>query len=348
LQDNQADDTITIDGAIGGGSVLRVGVPLAIALNKPIHVFNVRQHRKKKGLRTQHLTGLKLLCQLTGSYLEGGTIGSSQITVYPSQIQLPPEQHPMIQLPTSAAVSLIIQTLSNYVFVSRKPIGFDFVGGGTHVNWSPNFDIVMEVNKPLFEMFGLRLHVQLMKPGFYPNGGAMGRIYMEPCEQKQVVLENSGEVLTIEVISNASSDLRSSRIAERHIAGFKGVIPDVHKERVGYADAVSSGSACSSVIKYNSGAIKGVARIGQDGIEPEDVGRRAAQATLKEMETNASMDEQIADQLILPLAVSPSGSRYSFQRIYPHIDANYKVVQHIIGSTLKLWQEDGIYHLMKP
>ncbi|MFV2014360.1 MAG: RNA 3'-terminal phosphate cyclase [Candidatus Heimdallarchaeota archaeon] len=340
------EDKLVIDGSIGGGSVLRVGVPLAIALNKPIHVFNIRQHRQKKGLRTQHLTGLQLLCQLTGSVLEGGSIGSSRITVYPHQVFVPDKQHPMIQLPTSAAVSLIVQTLSNYVFVSQKSIGFDFVGGGTHVNWSPNFDILMEVNKPLFEKFGLKLHAQLMKPGFYPEGGAMGRIFMEPLGRKKVVLE-SGEVESIDVISNASSQFRYQKIAERQIAGFKSIIPDVTKELVGYADSMSTGSACSSIIRYDSGTVKGVARIGQEGIKPEDTGRRTAKAARKEIQNKGSLDEQLADQLILPLAMLPSGSKYSFERIFPHIDANFKVVKHILGDVLKMKQEGEIYLLEK-
>ena len=74
MQPTNNNDQLVIDGSIGGGSVLRVGVPLAIALNKPITVYNIRQHRQKKGLRTQHLTGLQLLCRLTGSVLEGGIL----------------------------------------------------------------------------------------------------------------------------------------------------------------------------------------------------------------------------------------------------------------------------------
>jgi RNA 3'-terminal phosphate cyclase (ATP) len=345
ISDNQ--EIIEIDGSIGGGSVLRVGVPLAIGLNKPIHVKNVRQHRKKKGLRTQHLTGLRLLSQLTGSVFDGASIGSSSITIYPNQLFVPHNPQPMIQLPTSAAVSLIIQTLSNYVFVSRKPIGFDFVGGGTHVNWSPNFDILMQVNKPLFEMFGLKLHIQLMKPGFYPNGGAMGRIYMEPSSQNQVILEECGHLEKTEVISNASSDLKSQKVAELQVAGYRSVFSDVDNVMAGYAEANSSGSSCSAYAKYDTGAIKGVARIWQNGIDPRDVGRRTGMALKREMESHAAMDEQMADQLILPLALSQSGSRYSFQRMYPHVETNFKVVRHILGDVLEISKSEDLYLLQK-
>ena len=339
------NEGIVLDGIIGGGSVLRVGVPLALALNKPIHVYNIRQHKLKKGLRTQHLTGLQLLCQLTGSTLEGGSIGSDKITVYPHTSMFS-QQQPMIQLPTSAAVSLVIQTLSNYVFASGKAMGFDFMGGGTHVNWSPNFDVLLEVNKPMFEKFGLQMHIQLMKPGFYPTGGAMGRIFMQPIAKSKLVYEQ-GDVNSIKVISNASISLRHLKVAERQIAGFKGLIPDVSKELVGYADASSPGSACSAIVSYDNGALKGIARIGQDGIKPEDTGRRTAKATLREIENKGVMDEQLADQLILPLAFMPPGTKYSFERVFPHVDANYKVVKHILGDVIDMWEEDGIFYLLK-
>ncbi|MCH8905845.1 MAG: hypothetical protein IH840_02060 [Candidatus Heimdallarchaeota archaeon] len=334
-----------IDGGVGGGSVLRVGVPLALALNKSINVINVRRKRKRRGLRTQHLTGLQLLCQLTGSYLEGGAIGSSEITVRPNFTFVSPNKHPMIQLPTSAAVSLIIQTLSNYVFASRKPIGFDFIGGGTHVSFSPNFDVLLHANKPLFEMFGLRLHIQLMKPGFYPIGGGMGRIYMEPVPFSKIELQG-GKVEEIFVISNGSSDLRRDTIAEKHVAGFKSVFPEA-RSSVGYADAESSGSSCSAIIKFDSGAIKSVARMGGSGLDPVDVGRRTAQAAQKEIKSPAALDEQLSDQLILPLAYSPSGSTYTFEKIYPHIEANLDVVNQILGDVIKLEQNDGYYSLFK-
>lgn len=204
----------------------------------------------------------------------------------------------------------------------------------------------MGVNKPLFEMFGLKMHIQLMKPGFYPEGGSMGRIYLEPTAKSKVILE-SGKVTEIEVISNASNHFRNDKVAERQIAGFKSIIPEVTKELVGYADSVSMGSACSAIIRYETGTIKGVARIGQEGLKPEDIGRRTAKAANVEIANKGSLDEQLADQLLLPLAFLPSGSQYSFERMFPHIDANFKVVQHILGNVLKIWKENEVFYVEK-
>ncbi|MFX1508027.1 MAG: RNA 3'-terminal phosphate cyclase, partial [Promethearchaeota archaeon] len=106
-------EIVEIDGTIGGGSVLRLGVPLAIALGKSLRVTNIRQVReRRKGIQIQHLTGLNFLSQLTGSQLLGGSIGSSEIYLTPGNIAPPMDVLPKLQVPSAAAVSLIIQILS--------------------------------------------------------------------------------------------------------------------------------------------------------------------------------------------------------------------------------------------
>ena len=254
---------------------------------------------------------------------------------------------PRIQIPTAAAVSLIIQTLSNYVFASKNPLGFEFDGGGTHVSYSPNFDVLLHVNKPLFELFGLRLHIQLQKPGFYPQGGAKGKIFMEPLSSQLINLI-SGKVRLVEVISSASSKLRNQKAAELQIYGFKSIYKGTIKQFAGYADSINPGFACSAILKYEGNSIKGVARIGDKNTSPEENGKLTAMDTLKELENPASVDEQLADQLILPLCFAPKGSSYTFDKLYPHVKTNLKVIKVFFGDILSLEKlENNIYQLTR-
>ena len=223
------------------------------------------------------------------------------------------------------------------MFASRKPLGFDFVGGGSHVNFSPNFDVLTHVNKPLFELFGLRLHIQLLRPGFYPHGGATGRILMEPVDFTKVNLAGE-EIESITVISHATNDLKPERVAEKQLQGFKSVIPNV-TALGGYAEAVSSGFACSSAVKYTDGSVKSVARIGKSGMSANELGVRTANATQKIMNNGVSVDEQLADQLITPLAFLPSGSSYTFDKLYPHVKVNYEVVEQLLGHRLEITEK---------
>ena len=339
-------EIIEIDGTIGGGSVLRLGIPLAIALGKSLRITNIRQVReRRKGLQIQHLTGLNFLSQLTGSQIMGATIGSSEIYLTPGKKSPPVDMLPRIEIPTAAAVSLIIQILSNYVFVSRKPLAFEFEGGGTHVAHSPNFDILLQVNKPLFELFGLRMHIQLLRPGFYPSGGAKGRVMLEPITFSKVILQ-TGKVQSVEVISSATVPLRSKKVAERQLSGFRRTLkPD--KEFAGYADANDQGFACSAIIRYEGNSLKGIAQVGSQKVTPEDLGKKTAKETSKEKLSQAVVDEQMADQLILPLALSPIGSSYTFDTLYEHVETNLKVITHFFGDVLNLQKEQSVYRLTR-
>ena len=96
-------EIVEIDGTIGGGSVLRLGVPLAIALGKSLRITNIRQVReRRKGVQIQHLAGLNILSQLTGSQLIGASIGSSEIYLTPGINSPPMTVLPKIQIPTSS------------------------------------------------------------------------------------------------------------------------------------------------------------------------------------------------------------------------------------------------------
>jgi RNA 3'-terminal phosphate cyclase (ATP) len=340
---------IEIDRAIGGGSVLRLGVPLAIALGYDLRITNVRKFSKPPGLRVQHLTGLNFLTQITGSQIIGANIGSSEIYLTSGKTPPPTNYLPKIQIPTAAAVSLIIQILSNYVFASKKALGFAFEGGGTHVHYSPNFDVLLNVNKPLFQIFGLDLQIQLQKPGFYPKGGALGRVFMKviPRTHSRVVL-TSDNLKAIEVFSSVSSSLRDKKVAELQIRGFKSVIKSPNKVFAGYADSDCPGFACSAVIKYEGNSLKGVARIGDSKISAEENGKLTGKEVLKEIKNKASVDEQLADQLILPLCFAPSGSSYTFDKMYPHVKTNLEVVQTMMGDVLRLERvEESLFLVTK-
>lgn len=340
---------IDMDGTIGGGSVIRLAVPLALALGKSIRVTNIRQVKERRtGLQIQHLTGLNFLAQLTGSQLMGNTIGSPELYLTPGTLTPPTNFLPKIKVESAAAISLIVQILSNYVFASRRPIGFEFEGGGTHIKHSPNFDILLHVNKPLFELFGVRLHIQLARPGYYPHGGALGRIFLEPIAQPQTkIILTAGQVKSIEVFSYASADLKAQLVAEKQLSGFRSVLRPT-KEYTGYADAQSSGFSCSAVVKYTGNSIKGIAEIGGQSDSPEEIGKKTAEHTKKAIDNVATVDEQLADQLILPLAFAPAGSEYTFDNMYEHINTNITVIRQILGdNVIKIEKEGSIYHLTK-
>ena len=115
----------------------------------------------------------------------------------------------------------------------------------------------------------------------------------------------------------------------------------------GYAEADNPGYVCSSIIKYEGNTLKGLAMVGSQSSTPEDVGKETAIMTQKELHNPGTVDEQLADQLILPLAMAPSGSSYTFDKLYEHVETNLKVINAFLGDILNLQKENAIYRLTK-
>ena len=150
----------------------------------------------------------------------------------------------------------------------------------------------------------------------------------------------------LSVIAVASEDYRGEQIAEKMVEGFKKTSHPT-EEFAGYAQTDSKGGAISAILKYDTGLAKAIARVYQKSMDPVELGRTTAKAAKKIAYTGAAVDEQLADQLVLPLAVSPTGSSYTFDKMYPHVKTNIKVVEEILGKTFDISKEDGIYRLTK-
>ena len=95
-------------------------------------------------------------------------------------------------------------------------------------------------------------------------------------------------------------------------------------------------------------SIKGIAQIGGQSDSPEEIGRETGRLTKQEIANVATVDQQLADQLILPLAFSPSGSEYTFDNMYEHVNTNLLVIKQILGDNIiKVQKEGSIYRLTK-
>ncbi|KAL9652471.1 hypothetical protein ABK040_000043 [Willaertia magna] len=72
--------TVTvIDGSLleGGGQIIRNCCSLSYILNKPIQILNIRAKRNSPGLKSQHLTGIKLIATIPKNLNDGSSTTTS-------------------------------------------------------------------------------------------------------------------------------------------------------------------------------------------------------------------------------------------------------------------------------
>lgn len=123
-------DILEIDGSRGegGGQIVRTSVSLAAVFSRPIRITGVRSNRKKPGLQPQHLCAVQSLAQITGSKLEGATIGSVEFSFIPQEREkefgdLLGKQHD-INIGTAGSSTLVMQTLLPSFLTAPLPSEF--------------------------------------------------------------------------------------------------------------------------------------------------------------------------------------------------------------------------------
>lgn len=333
---------IIIDGNQfeGGGSILRVAVPLAVAQGIEVTVHNIRKKRKKPGLRAQHLIGLRLVRDITNGKLEGDKIGSQKITLMPGEYS---KKHHTINIPTAGAITLIMQIVQNYVSASGNQVQCSFQGGGTHTAFSPTWEEVQFVTAHYLDKFGVHLDMHRERVGFYPKGGAKGNFTITRNSVKEPPKLEEGDDF-LRIYSIASNALKKARVAERQIEGFQKAFPNQEMESaVEYVEG-SPGSALIAIIqrKYR----KGYSQLGALGKPAEKIGSDLVRL-LKEDFHRDALDCYMSDQILVPLAFAPNGTTVRIVET-SHVKANLHVIDQILPETLTVRrQPDNILEIEK-
>lgn len=340
-----SEGPLVLDGASGGGSVLRVGLGLAIALQKSIRVINIRQGRPNPGLQAQHLAGLRAAAQLCHARLEGARIGSREIVFHPGPIQT---DFLKIQIETAGSVALALQPIQIALAYCARPVTVEIVGGGTYGQWAPPIAALEHVNFALMRRWGFPASLEIECEGFYPKGGAWVRARFGPAHiTKPLDILEQGQQREIRGLSVASHHLQKSRVAERQAEAaqkllsreFSGISIEIETR---YVETLSPGSAVVLWADCEKTVLGGDA-LGERGVPAARVGERAASALLAELRSGATLDRHMADQIIPFLALF--GGRFLSTELTDHIKTNIWVSERITGARFTAIERGGIWEI---
>lgn len=333
---------LEIDGSTleGGGQILRTAVALSVILKKPCRIFNIRQGRKKPGLAAQHLLGIRALSQFCNGSLQGDDLGSEQIQFHPGSNY---RKHISINIPTAGSITLVLQTLippalfAHSIDLQKNPVKISFNGGATDTFFSPTIDYFQYVFLKLLEKMGGKVKINILKRGYYPEGGAKLEIEIFPSQLKQINLTKRESFKKISVISGASELLKNKKVAERQIAGLREIFGKLKlpiEEKVEYYQTQCPGSQICLIADFENTAM-GIDNLGKLGKRAEDVGKEAALELLKEQKSEACLDKRLADQILPYLALIPKKSQITVSEITNHCKTNIWVIEKFIEGKFE-------------
>ncbi len=325
------------DGSLGegGGAILRLVTSLAIVIQEPVKIVNIRKNRSNPGLQTQHLMGLRALAKFCGGELEGDYLGSETIIFTPANNW---KSHLETHVSTAGSLGLILQSLQVAVLGTKNhALTVEFQGGATFGKWAPSIPYVDHVTWEVFRLMNFELGITIKRHGFFPKGGARVSVKMHsPSDLRGLNLEEFREPKFATVLSFASKHLQKARVAERQSSAIvtvlqkKGIDSRIINESVN-ADNPGSGVLLYSKTQNN---IIGGDFVGERKLSAERVGRNAVERYLTTINGRCTVDPFLADQILPIMAIASNSSVFFTPYLSNHTKTNIKLVQNLLGVAI--------------
>ncbi len=355
---------IVLDGKHGGGQMLRTALALSTITQQPFRMINIRATRGNPGLAPQHLNCVRALKTLCDAKTDGDEIGSQELLYIPGKFKA---KNHTIDIGTAGSVTLLLQSLLLPAIFAPKPFTLKLIGG-TDVPFSVPFDSFTNTILPYYKLAG-GIETRLTKRGYYPRGGGEIEITFTPeinrnsfenfedflriVSHKGFNIVERGKLGAIKGISHASQELASRRVAERqassaqHALATSGAPINITSE---YRETLSTGSGLTLWATFEQDS-EPKSRIGADilgapNVTSEEVGQKAAKLLIERLNSEAPIDEHIADNLI-PLIGILRPSAIKIPHLTDHIMTNMEVCKAFLGDVYKQ-EENNIIRTNSP
>ena len=333
---------LQIDGSKGegGGQIVRSSLALSMLTGQAITISNLRANREKPGLARQHLVAVQAAAEICQATVEGAELRSRRLVFQPRDVR-PGEYH--FSIGSAGSATLVLQTVLPPLLVAGGGSSLT-IEGGTHNPLAPPFEALAHSYLPLVGRMGPSVTARLKRHGFYPAGGGRVEVDIQPAERLTGfdLLEHSG--WTLRQVRALVSKLPRS-IAQREldtIAALSNWPADCF-----CSDEVLGAHGPGNVvlITLRSEEVTDVfTSFGQRGIRAEVVAERAWEQTSAFLQSGAPIGPHLADQLILPLAISAwqggGGGCFRTSEVSGHAQTHLDLVNQILGVQTSIDRSD--------
>lgn len=328
-------EILSIDGAYGegGGQVLRTSVALSAVTGRPIEIRNIRGNRSKPGLQAQHVASVRAAAAICDAEVHGDTPQSMFLRFVPRSPVRAGEYR--FEIGTAGATSLVLQT----VFAALASTGERSrvtVTGGTHNPMAPPADYLGEIFLPAMRRMGIESTLDVPRFGFFPKGGGEltcefeGSLCGIELRQRGALVAQAARVIT-HALPEDVAKRGEERLRDFLSAEFK--IENVDRSALGPGAAVYVGE------RYENG-FGGFSGIGERGKRMEIVAEQAGAPFADWRAGDATVDEHLADQLVLPAILAQGASYWRTNVVTEHLRTVAWLVREFFDREIKV-NENG-------
>ena len=325
--------TVEIDGSFGegGGQILRTSLALSALLTRSFVIEKIRAKRKNPGLAAQHLACVRSMARLVSADICGAELSSTSLRFSP-QSSPPPNSRFDFHIPTAGSVSLLLQALYAPLIFCGASITLT---GGTHVAWSPPFEHLRYAFLPALLRFGVKAEFSLLRAGFYPRGGGIVRANFRPSDTLSPLrLEKRGEIkgLVCRILLARLPD----HIARRQEKTLRDAFGSHDLRFVHLRPPATGPGNCVSIEVVAENCYAVFSSLGAKGKPAEEVAREAAFAAERFLTSSATVDEHLADQLLLPAALADGESVLLTPHKTAHLETNAYAIRSFLDVEIDI------------
>ena len=322
-------DMIELDGALGGGQLLRSALTLALCTGTGFTMRGIRAGRSRPGLMRQHLTAVQAACAISGGDCVGATLGATELRFVPGGVVAGDYD---FAVGTAGATMLVLQTLLPAFWHAKAPSRLR-LEGGTHNPMAPSADFIRETYLPALRKMGVCADIELQSHGFYPAGGGVVVATIEPCsELRPANFSTRGELVDIEATALLSA--LASGIGQRELAvlGRRLKLDEDRLHLRSIRPAIGPGNAVLVRVQH-ADHVELFTGYGERGVPAERVAERLADAVRHYIDSDACVSEHLADQLLLPMALAGAGE-FVTCAASDHLVSNAALIQKFIAVDI--------------
>jgi len=339
---------IQIDGSekSGSGTIVRDGVSLSALISQELYLRNIRAKRDKPGLRAQHLKGVQACAELCQGKLEGAKVGSREIRFWPGKKIIGGNFN--WDIGTAGSTTMLASIILPLALFSQKPSTYR-ITGGLFQDFAPSAFHLKYVLFPILKEMGADLDLEIIQPGYVPRGGGVIEIKARPLKDrlKPLTLIDQGKITEVRGIA-LSSLLKERKVSERMTRecqkGLKAkkinpkieVIYDTKDNPAYQKVSFQAGASLAIWARTNTGCLIGSDMAGELRRPAEFIGKQVAKNLIEDLETGATVDRHLADQLIPFCALAEGQSQYLISRMTEHVETRLWLVEKILGAKTEV------------
>ncbi len=323
--------TIQIDGSQGegGGQILRTALALSMITGQAFELTNIRAGRKKPGLMRQHLVCVQASQHISQAYVEGAELHSQRLYFAPQHVQNGKYQ---FQIGSAGSTTLVLQTLLPALLLQNEASELA-ISGGTHNPLAPTADFIEHCFLPALEKLGIEVEFKLNKAGFFPIGAGEIQIKIQPWQHRNKLnLLDRGTLQSTEAFAAVLNLSEEAQIAQRELATLNKRLK-LDTQQQFHLNGISQGNTAYVKVEHQH-HVQLFTALGEMRKSAEQIANHLAEQVKQYMESNAAVDEYLADQLLLPLALG-QGGEFTAQCISEHTRTQAVMIEKFIDCEIK-------------